>query len=160
MTSTQASAWDPPALISLKYFSEMTLEWDNYFIKWQLLKWLKPIINERSRLQTHTMKPVLFNQSWLVLRVCVCAYKVVIIQYFQSQAKELLFSHNNFRILFQTVCFTELLFFTTESCSKLRLYVYQVCFHLEILSMIDMREKDEMQLQSKVTTTDVTIMDW
>lgn len=77
MTSAKASAWDPPALISQKYFSEMSLERDNYFMKWQLLKWLKPIIiSERSRLvlQTHTMKPILVNLSRLVLRVCVCVY--------------------------------------------------------------------------------------
>lgn len=138
--------WDPPAFISQKYFSKMSSERDDHFIKCQLIKWLKPIISKRSRLilQAHTMKPTLANQSWLVLRVC--AHKVAVIQNFQSQPKELLFSHNNFRKSSHTVRFIQTGFSTNENRPKntTQAVFIKSSFHAEIVSMIDIRGKRQV----------------
>lgn len=106
----------------------------------------------------HTMKHIL-NQSWLVLRVCVCVHTRLLWSKISSHSQKSFCFPTLGNYL--TLCsFHSNWFFNSFPQLKIVLnehlgFIYQVGFHPEILSMIDMREKDKKHIQNTVTTTDV-----
>lgn len=107
--------------------------------------------------KTHTMKPIILNQSWLVLRVRVCVHTRLRWSEISSHSQKcfcipIITLGNSL-----TLCsFHSNWFFNSFPQLKIVLnehlgYIHQVGFHPEILSMIDRKDKDEKQIQNTVT---------
>lgn len=103
------------------------------------------------------MKPILLNQSWLVLRVRVCVHTRLRWSEISSHSQKcfcipIITLGNSL-----TLCsFHSNWFFNSFPQLKIVLnehlgYIHQVGFHPEILSMIDRKDKDEKQIQNTVT---------
>ncbi len=126
MTSAHTSAWDTPAFISQKLNELRTRR--SLQVPAHKMTSLSSV-KDPDWYFKHTQWNIYFLTSpdlfWEY--VCVCTYKVAVIQNFQSQPKELLFS--NVRKFSHTMFVSLKLVFqqfsTTEDCSKwtLRLYL-------------------------------------